>query len=67
VDYLLNAKRDRKVAKRFVSKVIGSNSLPIKIKTSKSGGNTAGINDYIDDEGIDIEIRQNQYLNSTIE
>ncbi|HYX38413.1 MAG TPA: DDE-type integrase/transposase/recombinase, partial [Oligoflexus sp.] len=38
-----------------------------KINIDKSGANTAGINDYNDDEGIDIEIRQNKYLNNIIE
>jgi transposase-like protein len=67
VDYLLTAKRDRKAAKRFICKAIKSNVEPIKINIDKSGSNTAGINDYNSDEGTDIEIRQNKYLNNIIE
>ena len=67
VDYLLTAKRDRKAAKRFICKATSSNLEPIKINIDKSGANTAGINDYNDDEGTDIEIRQNKYLNNIIE
>ena len=67
VDYLLAAKRDRKAAKRFLCKAIKLNDEPIKINIDKSGANTAGINDYNDDEGTDIEIRQNKYLNNVIE
>ncbi len=67
VDYLLTAKRDRKAAKRFICKAIKSNVGPIKINIDKSGANTAGINDYNYDEGLDVEIRQNKYLNNVIE
>lgn len=67
VDYLLTAKRDRKAATRFLCKAIKRNDNPIKINIDKSGANTAAINDYNDDEGTDIEIRQNKYLNNMIE
>jgi transposase-like protein len=67
VDSLLTAKQDRKAAQRFISKAMGSNVESIKINIDKSGANTAGINDYNYDEGIDIEIRQNKYLNSIVE
>ncbi len=67
VDYLLTAKRDRKAAKRFLCKAIKLNDEPTKINIDKSGANTAAINDYNDDEGTDIEIRQNKYLNNMIE
>ena len=67
VDYLLTAKRDRKAATRFLCKAIKLNDEPIKINIDKSGANTAAINDYNDDEGTDIEIRQNKYLNNMIE
>ncbi len=63
----LTAKRGRKAAKRFLCKAIKVNDEPIKIITDKSGANTAAINDYNDDEGTDIEIRQNKYLNNMIE
>jgi putative transposase len=67
VDYLLTAKRHRKAATRFLWKAIKLNDEPTKINIDKSGANTAAINDYNDDEGTDIEIRQNKYLNKMIE
>jgi transposase-like protein len=67
VDYLPTAKRDRKSAKRFLCRAIKSNIEPIKTNIDKSGANTAAINDYNDEEAIDIEIRQNKYLNNLIE
>jgi hypothetical protein len=54
-------------ATRFLCKAIKLNDDPIKINIDKSGANTAAINDYNDDEGTDIEIRQNKYLNNMIE
>lgn len=67
VDYLLTAKRDRKASKRFLCKAIKLNEEQTKINIDKSGANTAGINDYNADAGIDIEIRQNKYLNNIVE
>ncbi|MDQ3231328.1 MAG: IS6 family transposase [Pseudobdellovibrionaceae bacterium] len=67
VDYLLTAKRDRKAAKRFLLKAVRSNDESVKITIDKSGANTLGIETYNDDEGTDIEIRQNKYLNNIIE
>ncbi|WP_414698969.1 DDE-type integrase/transposase/recombinase [Oligoflexus sp.] len=43
MDYLLTAKRDRKAAKRFLSRAVRSNDKPVKINIDKSGANTAGI------------------------
>ncbi|MDQ3231353.1 MAG: transposase, partial [Pseudobdellovibrionaceae bacterium] len=67
VDYLLTAKRDRKAAQRFLLRAIRSNDEPIKINIDKSGANAAGIETYNDDQGTDIEIRQNKYLHNIIE
>ena len=67
VDYLLTAKRDKKAAKRFLTKAIKSNGLPEKINIDKSGANTAAINDYNEKEKTKIKIRQNKYLNNIIE
>ena len=67
VDYLLTAKRDKKAAKRFFKKAIGSNCIPEKINIDKSGANTATIKDYNKSEKTNIEIRQNKYLNNLIE
>jgi putative transposase len=67
VDFLLTAKRDRKAAKRFFKKAIGTNGTPEKINIDKSGANTAGIKDYNADKGTNIEIRQCKYLNNIVE
>ena len=66
-DYLLTSKRDRKAAKRFICRAVGSNVEPLKINIDKSGANAAGINAYNKDKGTNIEIRQNKYLNNIIE
>ena len=67
VDYLLTAKRDRRAAKRFFTKAIGSNGKPNTINIDKSGANTAGINDYNKQHKIDIKIRRVKYLNNIVE
>ena len=67
IDYLLTGRRDKKAAKRFLCKAIKHNSKPIKINIDKSGSNSAAINAYNNDEGSNIEIRQNKYLNNVIE
>jgi len=67
VDFLLAAKRDRKAAKRFFKKAIGTNGTPEKINIDKSGANKAGIKDYNTEKGTNIEIRQCKYLNNIIE
>jgi putative transposase len=67
VDFLLTARRDRKAAKRFFKKAIGTNGIPEKINIDKSGANTAGIKDYNTENASSIEIRQCKYLNNIIE
>lgn len=62
-----NLGRLKRPSKRFLCKAIKSNAEPTKINIDKSGANNAGINDYNDDEGIDIEVRQSKYLNNIIE
>jgi len=68
IDFLLTIKRDRKAAKRFFKKAIGSSGTPEKINIDKSGANTAGINDINADKKRqylpNIEIRQCKYLNN---
>jgi transposase-like protein len=39
VHFLLTAKRDRAVAQRFLTRVIGNNALPTTITIDKSGAN----------------------------
>ena len=67
VDFLLTAKRDRKAARRFLDKAIGSSGVPVKINIDKSGANTAAITSYNEDTNANIEIRQNKYLNNIVE
>ena len=67
VDYLLIAKRDKKASKRFFKKAIKSNVIPEKINIDKSGSNAAAIKEYNKEEGINIEICQNKYLNNLVE
>jgi transposase-like protein len=68
VDFLLTAKRDRDAAHRFLEKALkGQDEEPELINIDKSGANQAGINDYNDDHGVNIEIRQIKFMNSIVE
>jgi transposase-like protein len=67
IDFLLTARRDRKVALRFLNKAIGSNGKPSLINIEKSGANTAGIKQNNVDENRRIKIRQCKYLNNVVE
>lgn len=58
IDFLLTAKRDKKAARRFLNKAIGSNGKPSLINIDKSGANTAGIKQFNTDENRRIKIRQ---------
>ncbi len=58
VDLLLTAKRDKKAAKRFLTKAMGSNGKPSLINIDKSGASTAAIRQYHRDERKRIKIRQ---------
>lgn len=62
IDFLLTAKRDKKAARRFLDKAIGSNGKPGLINIDKSGANTAGIKQYNTDENRRIKIRQNRLV-----
>ncbi len=62
VDFLLTAKRDKKAARRFLNKTIGSNGKPSLINIDKSGANTAAIQQYNRDENKRVKIRQCKYL-----
>ena len=66
VDFLLTARRDRKVALRFLRKAIGRRGVPEKITIDKSGANTAAIVSYNADHGTAVEIRQVKYLYSLV-
>ncbi len=67
VDFLLTAKRDKKAAKRFLAKAINNNGIPKKINIDKSGANKAAIEEYNEENGTSIEIRQIKYLNNIVE
>ena len=67
VDFLLTAKRDKKAARRFLSKAIGSSGKPSLINIDKSGANTAAIKQYNRDENRRVKIRQCKYLNNIVE
>jgi len=67
VDFLLTAKRDKKAARRFLNKAIGSNGKPSLINIDKSGANTATIKQYNTDANKRIKIRQCKYLNNIVE
>lgn len=67
VDFLLTAKCDKKAAKRFLTKAIGSNGKPSLINIDKSGANTAAIKQYDRDENKRIKIRRCKYLNNVVE
>ena len=67
MDFLLTAKRDKKAARRFLNKAIGSNSKPSLINIDKSGANTAAIKQYNRNENKRVKIRQCKYLNNIVE
>ena len=67
IDFLLTAKRDKKAARRFLNKAIGSNGKPSLINIDKSGANTAAIKQFNTDENRRVKIRQCKYLNNIVE
>ncbi len=67
VDFLLTARRDKKAARRFLNKAIGSNGKPSLINIDKSGANTAAIKQYNAHENKRVKIRQCKYLNNIVE
>ena len=67
IDFLLTAKRDRRAAGRFLRQAIDQSGVPAKINIDKSGANTAAIEAYRAENGVDIELRRVKYLNNVIE
>lgn len=59
--------RDKKAARRFLNKAIGSNGKPSLINIDKSGANTAAIKQYNWDENKRVKIRQCKYLSNIVE
>ena len=69
IDFLLQERRDAVVAKNFFRKAFKNNDFPDKVNVDKSGSNKCALdhfNKYLPDE-LQIEIRQNKYLNNMIE
>ena len=69
IDFFLSEKRDLEAAKIFFKKAIRFGGHPLKVNIDKSGANTAALNRINGELPIDmqIEIRQNKYLNNRIE
>ena len=67
IDFLLTAKRDKKAARRFLNKAIGSSGKLSLINIDKSGANTAAIRQYNTDANKRIRIRQCKYLKCIVE
>ena len=67
IDFLLTAKRDKKAARRFLNKAIGSSGKPSLKNVDKSGANTAAIKQYNSNENRRVKIRQCKYLNNIVE
>ena len=67
VDFLLTAKRDRNAALRFLEKAVGRDDEPELINIDKSGANVSGIDEYNDNHGTDVIIRQIKYMNNRVE
>ncbi len=76
VDFMLSAKRDTQAAKAFFNKAMNANGIPAKVTIDKSGANKSGLNQLnmeylflflLGSALMQIEIRQNKYLNNIIE
>lgn len=67
IDFLLTAKRDKKAALRFLTKVIDGNGKPSLINIDKSCANKAAINQWNADNRRRVKIRQCKYLNNVVE
>jgi len=67
IDFLLTSKRDKAAAGRFLHKAIKNFGIPEKINIDKSGANKAAIESHNELNGLNIVIRQNKYLNNTVE
>ena len=67
IDFLLTAKRDKAVAKRFFDKATAANGTPEKITMDKSGANKAAIDGINADMERAMVVRQIKYLNNRVE
>jgi transposase-like protein len=67
VDFLLTAKRNMAVAKRFFDKAMGSNGDPAEVAMAKSGANKAAIDAINAERDVAILVRPTKYLNNIVE
>jgi putative transposase len=67
IDFLLTAKRDKAAAMRFFEKAILANGLPEKVTMDKSGANKAARDQLIENQDVEIVVRQVKYLNNIVE
>ena len=70
IDFMLSAKRDRKAAKRFFKKALGSNhnQMPIVIIVDKNPAYPAALNELKNDRILpkNVGLRQIKFLNNII-
>jgi putative transposase len=67
VNFLLTAKLDLAVVRRFLKCAINLHDVPEKITIDKNGANTAAIESVKADACVDILMRQCKYLNNIVE
>jgi putative transposase len=67
IDFLLTKNRDKLAAKRFLIKAISNNRVPKKIIIDESATNKSALEEYNNENGTFIEIRQVTYLNNIVE
>ena len=67
VDFLLRARRDKAVARRYFEKAIDHNGEPETITVDKSGANLAALEALNAERSTPIKVRQNKYRNNVVE
>ena len=71
IDFMLSAKRDRKAAKRFLKKALGSkhNQIPRVITVDKNPAYPPAINELKNNRILpqNVNLRQIKYLNNIVE
>ncbi|MDB5781091.1 MAG: transposase, partial [Caballeronia mineralivorans] len=67
VDFLLRARRNKAAAQRYFEKSINQNGALETVTIDKSGANLAALEAINAERETPIKIRQNKYLNNTVE
>jgi len=76
VDFMLSKNRDKKAAKRFFAKAIGTHGLPEKVTIDKSGSNKSALKSInlfltlllvLSGVFLNIFVRDIKYLNNSVE